>query len=357
MILPFPTLLLALYLCGSGIAVAKDRDSETLQSLVAGVDAYVAARVNEEKLPGYALAVIKDGKIILKKGYGFANVERAQRVTNKTIFGLASLTKAMTAICLLSLVEQGKIGLDDPLGKYIPDLPQRYGTLTLSQLATMTAGVPGDLEPEVAWDEQLAALARKPLDFAPGSKSKYSNASYRLLGSVIERVTGKTFMDVVHETILEPNGMSDTGTVVSLAPTGLVAQAYDEKGEVSYKRPETSFASGMLASNLDDMTRYAQALLARKMLSEASYHIMWYRPVALADGRMSNWHFGWQSKSASLFGGTRIVEWTGKNVGVAATLIILPAKDGAVIALCNMQKEAAFKIPHEVAEKVFGGRV
>jgi len=307
-----------------------------------------------QHVPGFALAVIKDGKIIVNKGYGFAKVEEAIPVTPKTVFGLASLTKTFTAICLLSLVDQGRIALDSALGSYIPNLSPKYGKLTIRQLATMTSGVPNTGVPEIEWRKQLEILLLQPLASKPGSSFLYSNFSYRLLGLLIEKVTEKPFMEAIDDTILKPLEMHSTGTVVSLASTGFVAQAYDEKGKVNYKDPDISFASGMLASSLEDMTKYAQALLERKILMPGSYEIMWFRRPALPSDSKPAWAFGWTSRKApASFGKTHVVEWMGANPGVASELMLLPERKGAIIALCNLQGPAAYDISKKVAAIAF----
>jgi CubicO group peptidase (beta-lactamase class C family) len=343
------------FVCPLGIAAAEqNRPSGNFDDTIERVDALVATEMKAQRLPGYALTVIKNGNVIIKKGYGLADLEKGRPVTAKTVFGLASLTKAFTAICLLSLVDQGRIKLDDTLDRYIPKLPKTYQKLTLRQLATMTAGVPSDITPEVEWDKQLDVLTTRPLASEPGSSYLYSNFSYRILGSVIEKVTGKRFIDAISETILLPNGMNNTGTTVSLAATGLVAQGYDERGKVNYRRPEISFSSGMLASNLEDMTKYVLTLLAGMILSPESYQTMWYQRVTLTNGLKSNWAFGWASRTEPFSGKTHVVEGMGTNVGVASTLMILPEKNSAVISLCNLQKPSVYRISQRVAAIVFG---
>jgi CubicO group peptidase (beta-lactamase class C family) len=343
------------FFCCNVFAAEQHQTSYISDSIRAKVDKLVEDEMKAKGLQGYALAIIKNGKSIIKKGYGLANVEKALPVTAKTVFGLASLTKTFTAICILSLVDQRKVALGDTIDQYLTNLPKHYQKLTVRQLATMTAGVPSFVAPEVEWDNQLSILTAQPLESKPGSSYSYSNFSYRLLGSVIEKVTGKPFMGVVDEIILKPNGMTDTGTVVSPNTAGLVAQGYDAKGKVTYRKPEVSFSSGMLASNLEDMTKYVQALLARKMLSQRSYEIMWYERLTLADGRKP-WSFGWTSKTARFYGKTHVVEWMGSNVGVASTLMILPEKDGAVISLCSSQNPSAHQLSQKIADIIFGSR-
>jgi CubicO group peptidase (beta-lactamase class C family) len=326
------------------------------------IDSLVIQRIEEQRIPGYAISVIKDGRLIIHNAYGFQNLEQRRPATNQTAFGLASLTKTFTAFCLLTLADQGLIELDAPLDKYLTGLGDEYKKLTIRQLASMVAGVPSSIGEQLPWTRQCNQLVHTPLVSEPGSQYLYSNYSYRLLGSVIESVTGKPYLQYVSETMLIPFGMSKTGTTDTLAQTGLVAQVYgDNNGSVPphpipFRNPATQFSAGMLESTSDDMLRYAEALLSRRGLSSKSYQTMWYERPALTTGEPSKWAFGWASKIAPTYGNARTVSMNGGVPGVASTMIILPEKNSCVVALCNLRKPAVYKIATEVATLAFGNR-
>lgn len=322
------------------------------------INELVSQELQANNVPGYAIAVIKNGAVIFKQGYGVANIETGQRVTPQTVFGLASMTKTFTAVALLSLVDRGLIGLDDPLEKYLNGLSRPYRQLRIRQLASMTAGVPSTVPREVVWQEQLPMLEEMPLVSEPGSQFLYSNFSYRLLGSVIQAVTNETYFNVVQSVILEPLHMNMTATTVALEGTGLVAQPYDDgKGTeplhpVRYKNPEVSFSAGMLATNLDDMIRYVEALLQRQMLSPAAFKTLWYERPPLSTGQPDHWAFGWGARDDAAFGG-RVCAMNGGLPGVASTVILLPDRNCAVIALSNLRKPQVYAIARKVARLVF----
>lgn len=342
----------ALFATGPGASVKGQTDL----ALDKRIGALVNAEISAHRIPGYAVAVIKDGQVLLKQGFGKADVERNLDVTPETVFGIASLTKAFTAISILLLQERGKIGLEDPVGKYVQNLPPSYQGITIRQLATMTGGISGEDEPSASWPQQIRMLARTPLASPPGTRYLYSNISYRLLGSVVENVEQKPFLSVLGEAVLAPNGMGHTGTTSSLASSGLVAEAYTASGRTEYRSPDVSFTSGMLASSLDDMTKYALALLNRKMLSAQSYDLMWLQRPTLPDGKVVKWSFGWSSRIEPSFGNTRVVEWYGTNVGVGSRLILLPERNSAIVTLCNLQTPVANQIATQIAEILFGNK-
>lgn len=326
------------------------------------IDSLIVQRLREQNIPGYAISVVKNGRLIIHNSYGFQNVEQQRPATNQTAFGLASVTKTFTAFCLLSLVDKGMIGLDDPLEKYLRNLGDEYKKLTIRQLASMVAGVPSNIGEQRPWAQQFDQLVHTPLVSEPGSKFLYSNYSYRLLGSVIESVTGKPYLDYVSETMLVPFGMSNTGTIVTLAQSGLIAQVYgDNNGSVPphpipVMNPAAQFSAGMLESTSDDMLKYAEALLSRKVLSPAAYQTLWYERPPLTTGEPSKWAFGWASKIAPLYGNARTVSMNGGVPGVASTIILLPEKNSCVVALCNLRKPPVYKIATEVAALAFGNQ-
>jgi CubicO group peptidase (beta-lactamase class C family) len=336
-------------------------DGGSQNAVAKAVDELVMRELTEQNVPGYALAVIKDGNLIVDRGYGVANLQTKQPVTPQTVFGLASLTKTFTALALLTLVDQGKIGLDHTLDMYVSNLTKPYQKLTIRQLASMTAGVPKQVSQEVEWKNQLTILEESPLVSDPGTAFLYSNFSYRLLGDVIQKAAGKPYFEVVRERIFTPLQMTCSGTTVDLASTGLLAQAYgDNNGKVQihpveYRNPRISFSAGMLASTIDDLVKYTQALMGKQILSAAAYKTLWYQRPNLPNGNPAPWAFGWSSKDDPKYGGARVVSMNGGTAGVASTIIMLPEKNCAVIALCSLRKPPVYAIARKVAALVCGG--
>lgn len=324
------------------------------------VDQMVMERMSTLNIPGYTLAIIKNGRVVFQKPYGFADLSTRQPVTNQTVFGLASLTKTFTALALLSLVDKGLVNLDDPLGKYVNKLSPQYQNLTIRQLASMTGGVPSKVPQEVDWRNQIPILDRMPLAFEPGSQSLYSNFSYRLLGSVITNVTNKDYMQYIYETIFNPLQMTSTATTVSLERTGRVAQAYgDNQGrgplqKIEYKNPDISFSAGMLASTSDDLIRYVFGLMSHKLISQSGFQTLWYQRPPLSTGAPCKWAFGWAAGPNPNFDGQYVLAMNGGTPGVASSIMIFPESNSAVIALCNLRKPPVYSIAKMAARLMFG---
>jgi CubicO group peptidase (beta-lactamase class C family) len=336
---------------------ATDAD---MQLRLQRIDAMVNDRMQALNMVGYSLTIIKSGKVVFQKSYGFQNLETRQPATNDTIFGLGSLTKTFTAITLLSLVDKGLVGLDDPLSKYIDGLTPEYKSLTIRQLASMTAGVPSKISQEVAWRDQLDILDHTPLVSQPGSAYLYSNYSYRLLGTVIEKVTKQPYLKVVESTICAPLNMRSTGSTTLLQPTGRLAQAYgDNMGKgplrsIEYKNPAIQFSAGMLGSTSNDLINYVLGLLNRQILSPEAYKVLWdYRPP-LTTGQPSKWAFGWAKGNNPQLNGQLTLMMNGGVPGVASSIMILPESNSAVIAMSNLRKLPVYQIAKIAAAMAFG---
>lgn len=359
----FSTLVLLLIGFGPCHAQEKQTASQAqdieLERKLQAVDQMVMQRMQMLNMPGYCLAIIKNGKVVFQKPYGFADVNSRRPVTNQTVFGLASLTKTFTALTLLSLVDKGLVNLEDPLTKYVRDLSPQYQNLTIRQLASMTGGVPKVVPQEVEWKNQIPILNKMPLQSEPGSQFLYSNFSYRLIGSVITNVTKRDYLEVVRETILNPLEMNSTATTVIMSKYGMVATAYGDnngKGplrQIEYKNPEVSFSAGMLASTSDDLIRYVFGLMSNKLISPQAYQTMWYQRPPLSSGAASPWAFGWSVGRKEKMGGQYVISMNGGTPGVASSIIIFPESNSALISLSNLRKPPVYQIAQKAAAIMF----
>lgn len=174
-----------------------------------------------KQMPGSAVLVVKDGKILLNKGYGMANLEHGIPITQNTVFDLASVSKQFAGFAISSLVEQGKISLQDDIRKYIPELPKFKHTITIDHLVHHISGVKDwtstlplsgwSFDDVISFDQILrTAFAHKELNFEPGSEYTYSNTGYNLLAELVQRITGQSFREWTHENIFQPLDMTNT---------------------------------------------------------------------------------------------------------------------------------------------------
>ena len=303
------------------------------------LDAYPSATE-----PGAAVLVMVDGKPVLRKGYGMADVKKGVKVTPDMIFRIASITKQFTAVAVLQLVQQGKVSLDDPITKYLPDFDTRGKTITVENLLTHTSGlfnvtalddflaqVTRDLKPiEVA-----NRIAGKPLEFEPGSQFKYSNTNYILLGMMIEKVTGRTYAENLESSIAKPLGLADTRYSRDDALTPRHARGYDREssGEWAPMKPMSMtqpFAAGAIESTVDDLAKWTRALADGKAVDSKLLERAWtpYKPT---EGP-SDYGFGWFIRTESS------ERWIGHNGGINGFLsaaVWIPEKKTFVAILRN----------------------
>jgi CubicO group peptidase (beta-lactamase class C family) len=276
-LIQLPVLLL-LYVCFNTAASAQD--------IGAKVDEYMNAGVKLGRFSS-AVLVAREGKVIVSKGYGFANYEESMPITPKTKFRLASVTKQFTAMAILILQERGKLKVEDPLCKYVEACPTAWQPITLHHLLTHTAGVPSytagsgyrDLKTQHTTVAALIARFKdKPLDFKPGEQFRYSNSGYALLGHTIERVSGKPYGAFLQEAIFGPLKMKDTGYDPTSAVLKQCAQGYErvegKLSNVDHVALSVSYAAGGVYSTVEDLHRWNQALSLGKLVSEKTWALM-----------------------------------------------------------------------------------
>ena len=166
------------------------------------IDDYIELQMRRQQVPGLSLAVVQDGRVVKLQGYGFADLELQVPVTPDTVFEIGSITKQFVAAAVMTLVEQGKINLDEPASRYLSDLPPAWHEVTVLQLLTHTSGIPdfeeilgyGAYRTPTTAPQLIAVAAAKPMDFPPGAQWHYSNTGYYLLGLIIEKVSGMPYV-------------------------------------------------------------------------------------------------------------------------------------------------------------------
>jgi CubicO group peptidase (beta-lactamase class C family) len=230
-----------------------------------------------------AVLVAKDGKVLLDKGYGSANLEWQIANDGDTKFRLGSLTKQFTAVAILLLQERGKLRLDAPLKTYLPDAPAAWDGITVQQLLNHTSGIPNFTDfPDygakktrpATLTELIGRFREKPLDFKPGEKWSYSNSGYILLTAIVEKASGQPYAAFVTENIFKPLGMADTGYDVhaTILPRRVSGYTPSPKGLVNADYIDMSIpaGAGALYSTTHDLLKWQTGLFGGKLLSPAS---------------------------------------------------------------------------------------
>jgi CubicO group peptidase (beta-lactamase class C family) len=229
----------------------------------------IFAKYNAET-PGVAVAVVKDGKVVFKKGYGTANIENGIPVTSKTVFQIGSVSKQFTAFAIYLLEKQGKVSLEDDVRKHIPELPDYGKTVKVKHLLAHTSGVKDQaglltlagwrMDDVTTTPQVLRLLSRqKELNFEPGTQYLYSNSGYTLLAEIIRRASGQSFEEYTRKNIFEPLGMNDTqfpGDHEKIVKNR--ADSYERKNGVYKKIALSNSADGSsnLHTTVEDMAKW-----------------------------------------------------------------------------------------------------
>jgi CubicO group peptidase (beta-lactamase class C family) len=313
------------------------------QAPLAGVDSVVRAEMARQKIPGVAVAVIKGGSVLVAKGYGEANVEHHVPVTPETIFQTGSVGKQFTSAAVMLLVEEGKIGLDDRISKYLPNAPAEWGGITVRHLLTHTSGIPDYTTDAMDYrrdytEDELAQMAfgLKP-EFPPGSRWNYSNTGYVLLGIIVHKASGKFYGDVLRERVFTPLGMT-TARVINeedivpnrAAGYRMVRGALKNQEWVAPKLNTT--ADGSLYLSLNDYIAWDRGLRAKQVLSAASWATV-YTPVTLTSGKRYPYGFGWSVDSVA---GQLRIHHGGAWQGFQTYISRYMGDDVTIVALSNL---------------------
>lgn len=333
-------------------------------ALSAKVDEIVRDQIREQKLPGVALAVVRDGKIVKAAGYGLANVELNVPVTPRSLFHTESIAKTFTATAVMMLVEEGKVGLDDRISKYLPQAPAAWNGVTIRHLLSHTSGIrdyfgeDGDMKldfhQDFTEDQLVQKFASQTMKFQPGEKRSYSNAGYVILGVMIRRVTGKFWFDFVQQRIFKPLDMNATRLMSSEDIIPNRASGYrlingQWKNESWVAPMWNTTADGVLYTNVLDMARWDEALYTEKILKRSTLNQMWTL-VNLSNGTPTAYNgLGWFIAAVN---GHRLIWHDG--VGEAFTTGFYRYVDDrfSIVVFVNLGEDDEAAMPWRIADKV-----
>ena len=306
------------------------------------IDDLAKAEMAALHCPGMTITVVRDGKIIKQGAYGKANLELDAPVKNETVFEIGSVSKQFTAAAILQLVDAGKLGLDDTVGKWLPDAPDEWKPITVRQLLSHTSGIREylqvtlDMRKDYSLDALLKEIAKKPCDYAPGLCWSYSNGGYAVAGAILEKAGGETWEKQITNRIFVKLGMGKT-TIQSLptvVPNRAAGYTWNGKahsnGEVLRKGVGTT--AGSILSTGEDLAKWAIALDQGKVTSPSVMNIA-FQPIKLSSGRSFDYGLGWFIDTS---GPDRIVEHGGNTFGQSAHIFRVPSKRFTVIVLSNI---------------------
>jgi CubicO group peptidase (beta-lactamase class C family) len=348
--------------CAASIAVAISIAASVSAADFHAADDLMLRLMSTDNVPGAALALIKDGRIILEKGYGFRDLAAHAPVTTATLFNIGSISKSFTALDVAQLVDQHRVELDTPVIRYIPNFrlsdPRATRAVTLRQLLSHTSGLPPDEKwpPQVppAREGIVSEFANMPITAQPGTQFQYCSRCVVLAAYVLERLTGQSWETYTRAHVFIPLGM----ITASFGPLGLEqtpnrAQPYRHDavlGEVPVPWGRLQYLqvlapAGGIDANVDEMARYAllqlgggtifrRRVLSPQMMAELHRPEISVGPDWTPAARIQNLHYalGWFTADMR---GMHLIFHNGANPGFRAAITLVPASRAGVVILTN----------------------
>ena len=294
----------AVALSACSVSVEHQPAGEDVFDIEPQVDKWAEDAVAEGTVAGLSVAVERDGKLLLAKGYGMADLEQDVAADRDTVYRIGSVTKQFTAAAIMQLVEAGQVRLDAPIQEYV-DFPTGDHEVTVEHLLHHTSGIKSYSSVGEKWrrtipldtthEEILGLVVDEPFDFSPGDEWRYSNSGYYLLGMIVESVTGGSYADYVEQTLAAPLGLERTTYCDEKRLIPGRAEGYErEDGELVNDDPLSmthAFAAGSLCSTVLDLLRWQAALETGEAVSADSYARMTTAGV-LNDGEATRYGYG-----------------------------------------------------------------
>ena len=309
--------------------------------------------------PGITILVAKDGKTIYKKALGKSNLELNIPMEVNSVFQIGSITKQFTAVSILMLAEQGKLNIEDKIGKYIPEYIEVGRDITIHHLLNHTSGIKNktplseknytsrmDRSPK----ELITYFKDEPLAFMPGEKFKYSNAGYILLGQIIETISKQSYGQFIQENIFDKIGMTssycgDMKQVIPNRSTGYIIKQ-NEFVKSDYMNLSLAYSAGAILSTTEDLLKWQNALLQNTLLKESSIKQA-MTPTLLNSGEKIPYGYGFRF---SRLGNSPVIAHTGSTKGFTSIALFLAQENMYITVLTNCNCKNVNNVAKQVAE-------
>lgn len=313
--------------------------------LSAGFDQIMAQKFKPDE-PGATVLVARKGRVIYEKAFGMANLELGVPMQADNVFRIGSITKQFTAVAILQLMEQGKLDLQDDITRFIPDYPTQGNKITIEHLLTHTSGIQSytgmkDFEERIMLDmtptEVIDHFKDQPMNFAPGTKWRYNNSGYFLLGYIIEKITGKTYAEYLEENFFKPLDMRNSlygndRVIVKNRVSGYSCtdNGFENALPMSMTQP---YAAGSIQATVADLFKWHQAVHAYKLVKKETLDKA-FTPYKLSDGSLTDYGYGWRLAYVQ---GSGTIEHGGGINGSLTMAIYLPGEDVFVAVFSNSE--------------------
>jgi CubicO group peptidase (beta-lactamase class C family) len=280
----------------------------------------------------WRFGVVCGGRTLVNKGYGVTSRESQTPPDENTQFYIQSLSKAITAVGAMILVDEGKLKLEAPAGRYLKDLPRSWQPITIAQFMSHSSGIPELSQKLPTFEEMLQRAANDPLSFKPGSRQQYNNFNFAVIGKVIEAISGMSYVDFMKRRVFEPLHMDHSGAHLQSSNEAI---PYDAQGRPITHRiagGDYGIPSGHLQTTLSDLLKLHTALENGSLLKPASLQAMVTRVYPDRSGTP-----GWFEQTNQ---GVSVVSKNGGGEGFHSIFSFVPGKGDAVIMLWTSSKAA-----------------
>ncbi len=326
----------------------------------ARIDSMVGAEVASTPIAGVAVAVVKGRDTLAMKAWGFADVENDVVATPRHVFQIGSVTKQFTSAAIMQFVEKGRLSLDDTLGALLPNMPAAWRKVTLRQLLNHTSGIPSYTDIGPRWqrrwrddmppDSLVALTANDTMVFAPGTRFRYNNSGYVLLGMILDKLSGQQYPKYVDAQFFKPLGLGSTSYCDYRTVIEHRAHGYERMGKqfrnADYLSMTQPYSAGAICSTVGDLVAWTRALHTGKVVSAASLKAM-----TTPSGVSPRYGFGLVSDT---IGGHVRVSHGGGIPGFISVLAHYPNDSLTIAVLLNSPPGPVEQIAANIARIMFG---
>jgi CubicO group peptidase (beta-lactamase class C family) len=341
--------LTLLYLC-MALSTCLRTQAQRGINIEATVDTIINAEMKKGNIPGMAVAIVQNGNVLLEKGYGVRAVNGKEPVDKNTVFAIGSVSKALTAIGIMTLVQQNKIILDSPAVKYLPIIDKKWSMITVKEFMTHTSGI-AEVKPGkgLQFQQALAKVEALPMKHTPGTVYEYNDFNYAVMGALLAQVAAQDYLPFMQAKVFNKASMKYTGVGVHSSDT---ATGYLEKNGVWYPRiyqwkPEDyGVSSGGLQSTINDFVGLSQALRKYDIINAATTAIMW-TPFTSSIPVTPGWFL-------SMAGNNVVIDKNGFGTGIGCMcdFKIVPSKNIYVVIMMNKDLQGSATGPSGVTNQI-----
>jgi D-alanyl-D-alanine carboxypeptidase len=309
----------------------------------AAIEALVKSEVERQGIPGISVLVMRDDQVLLRDAYGKANIELDVPATPDNVYNVGSIAKTFTALTVMSLVEEGKLSLDDKVSKHVAKAPESWSEVTVRNLLSHTSGIPEyalieglgliDEYTREFWWEKIGPL---PLDFKTNTRFAYSNSNYTVLSEVIEKVGGKPYYEAVKERVFDKAGLTNSKFRQTNEIVPKLATGYYKAGNTMIVSPSeassSAYGAGGIVTTVDDLAKFLHAVRDGRVVSPSTLKQM-QTMNRTADGRKTTYGLGWFVRDLN---GHPMYSHGGNTAGYSAGMAYFPDENLTVVVAGNV---------------------